>query len=173
MNDYKAYAELIEKYKTLSSTDFEGIGRWKDAANTPAKWKANVASVAYKIWMQAASDLPPCPEDDHIAEFLENWSKRAYIDEYKNRVVKKEFGLSRATTLLHFLSGSRFPIFDSRVRRALKRLLNMSVTNTVHWYLHSYVPLFSELAETCGTDDQRTLDMALFSYGGRTLQFPD
>src|SRR5258707_6020691 len=152
-NDYAEYAELIAKHKSLSALDFEEIGKWKDAAKTQAKWKVNVASVAYKIWMQAASELPAFPEESRIADFLEDWANRNYTDEYKNGAVKKQFGLSRATTLLHFISGGRFPIFDSRVRRALKRLLDEPVAKTVRWYLNSYFQLFSELAGICETND--------------------
>src|SRR5207245_10859851 len=60
---------------------------------------------------------------------------------FTSRTMEKHFGLSRATTLLHFVSGGRFPIFDSRVRKAVARLLNCSVPNDVPWYLDSYCPL--------------------------------
>jgi hypothetical protein len=85
--------------------------------------------------------------------------------------VKKHFGLSRATTLLHFISGGRYPIFDSRVRKAMTRLLNCPVPKTGRWYLDSYRPLFSEVAALCGTEDFRMVDKALFSYGDRILPF--
>jgi hypothetical protein len=83
--------------------------------------------------------------------------------------VKKRFGVPRATTLLHFVSGGRFPIIDSRVRRAIARLCDDHVPpNTVRWYLDSFRPLFSELAALCKTeDDSRILDKALTSYGSR------
>jgi hypothetical protein len=121
--------------------------------------------------MLAASELPKCPEGSEVADFLNDWSGRKYTDEYANGPVEKRFGLSRTTTLLHFISGGRFPIFDSRVRRAMTRLLSSSVPNTVRWYLDSYYPLFSEVATLCGTEDLRKVDMALFSYGGRILPF--
>src|SRR6266446_8892919 len=111
LNDYAGYSELIAKHKSLSAADFALIGKWKDAAKTEGKWKANVASVAYVIWMQAASELPGCPEETDVAEFLDDWSSRKYTDEYRNGQVEKHFGLSRTTTLLHFISGGRFPIF--------------------------------------------------------------
>jgi hypothetical protein len=164
------YRELIAKYKSLSGTDFERIGKWKDRAQTEDRWKPNVASVAYRIWMQAASELPECPEESRVADFLEDWSNRKYTDEYRNGVVReKSFGLSHATTLLHFISGGRFPIFDSRVREAMKRLLNSRVRKDVRWYLDSYCPLLSEIAALCGTKDLRLVDKALFSYGRSTL----
>ncbi len=121
--------------------------------------------------MQAASELPGCPEETDVAEFLDDWSSRKYTDEYRNGQVEKHFGLSRTTTLLHFISGGRFPIFDSRVRRAMARLLTSQVPNTVHGYMDSYCPLFSEVAALCGAEDLRKVDMALFSYGDRILPF--
>jgi len=166
----KCYAEeydaLIRSYKSLSAADFERIGKWKDGAKTQGKWKANVASVAYEIWMQAARELPVCPEETQVAAFLNDWSERKYTDQFGSRTREKRLGLSRATTLLHFVSGGRFPIFDSRVRKAMARLLNCSVPNDVSWYLDSYCPLIKEIAALSGTEDLRTVDKALFSYGG-------
>jgi hypothetical protein len=168
---YTEPGDLIAKYKSLSAADFIQIGKWKDGAKTGSKWKVNVASVAYPIWMLAASELPKCPEENDVGDFLNDWSGRKYTDEYANGATEKAFGLSRATTLLHFISGGRFPIFDSRVRKAMTRLLNSPVPNTVRWYLDSYCPLFSEVATFCGTEDSRMVDKALFSYGSRILPF--
>jgi hypothetical protein len=172
----KYYAEeydaLIGNYKSLSAADFERIGKWKDGAKTQSKWKANVASVAYEIWMQAAKEMPVCPEETQVAAFLNDWSERKYTDHCWSRTREKRFGLSRATTLLHFVSGGRVPIFDSRVRKAMARLLNCSVPNEIPWYLDSYCPLIKEIAALSGTEDLRTVDKALFSYGGN-LRFPD
>jgi len=168
-NDYAGYEELIAEHRSLSSADIQRIGRWKDGARSDGKWKLNVASVAYQVWMQAASEPPACPNDDQVAGFLVDWSERRYTDNYRTKSVEKRFGLSRATTLLHFISGGRFPIFDSRVRRALTRLLNSRVPNSVRWYLDFYCPLFLEIAALCCTQDGRLVDKALFSYGGKTL----
>jgi hypothetical protein len=165
--DHEEYRDLIAKRESLLADDFERIGKWKDGARTEGKWKPNVASVAYPIWLQAASELPKWPGESAVADFLNDWSKREYTDDYATGRVEKRFGLSRATTLLHFISGGRFPIFDSRVRQAMRRLLTLNppVPNTVNWYLESYCPLFRELADLCGAEDHRTLDKALFSYG--------
>jgi hypothetical protein len=163
---------LVKKNGSFSAADFERIGRWKDSAETEGKWKPNVASVAYQIWMQAARESPTCPDESRVVDFLQDWSERKYTDKYGSRTVQKRFGLSRATTLLYFISGGRFPIFDSRVRRALTRLLNSSVRNSVSWYVESYRPLFSEIAAQCGTEDAREVDKALFSFGDRSLEFP-
>ncbi len=173
-NDYADYSEIIANYQSFSASDFVLVGKWKDNAKTVSKWKANVASVAYPIWMQASAELPKCPQLSQVAAFLDDWAGRKYTDTYAAaKVAKKTFGLSRATTLLHFISGGRFPIFDSRVRRAMTRLLSSRVPNTVRWYLDSYCPLFSEAAALCGTEDLRRVDMALFSYGARNLPFSD
>jgi hypothetical protein len=172
--DLAEYGELIAKHKNFVADDFVRMGKWKDRARTESKWKANVASVAYRIWMQAALEIPKCPEGRRVADFLDDWSNRRYTDEWPTRSVEKRFGLSRATTLLHFLSGGCFPIFDSRVRTAMTRLLSPNSTrveNTVRWYLDSYCSLFAELAALCGAEDFRTMDKALFSYGARNLPF--
>ena len=166
------YDALIGNHRSLSAADFERIGKWKDGAKTQGKWKANVASVAYEIWMQAAKATPACPEESQVAAFLDDWRERKYTDHFTRRTIEKRFGLSRATTLLHFVSGGRFPIFDSRVRKAVARLLNLPVSNTVHWYLDSYCPSLKEIAALAGTEDLRTVDKALFSYGGN-LRFPN
>jgi hypothetical protein len=161
-NKYEGYSELIAKHKSFSAADFVQIGKWKDAAKTEGRWKPNVPRVAYRIWMLAASELPKCPEQSGVAEFLDYWSNRKYTDEYESGPREISFGLSRATTLLHFISGGRYPIFDSRVRRALARLLDSRVPpKTVPWYLGSYCLLFSEIAALCRAEDLRAGQGAL------------
>jgi hypothetical protein len=165
--------KLIAKPDPLSAAYFVRIGRWKDAAHAESKWKLNVASVAYQIWMDAASKPPRCPDESQVADFLQDWSERKYVNNYENGAHEMRFGLSRATTLLYFISAQRFPIFDSRVIRAMKRLLNSTVPNDVRWYMDSFRPFFREIARLCGTENVRMVDKALFSYGGRSLEFPD
>jgi len=164
--DDPEYRDLIEKHKLLLADDFRRIGKWKDGAATEGRWKPNIASVAYLVWEQAAEELPKCPEESAVAAFLENWSDREYTDEFRNgQKRKKHFGVPRATTLLHFISGGRYPIFDARVRTAIARLLGQpELPNTVRSYVDS-LPLFQELAEQCEAQDFRMLDKALFSYG--------
>lgn len=165
--DEQEYEDLIAKHKSLSAQDFVRIGKWKDGATTELQWKPNVASVAYLTWMQAAQELPKRPEVTDAAAFLDDWSGRTHTDVFPNKSVEKRFGLSRATTLLHFISGGSFPIFDKWVRTAIARLCNSRLPpNTTGWYLDSFCPLFSELATLCETEgDLRKLDKALFSYG--------
>jgi hypothetical protein len=161
--------ELVRKHRAFSSADFERMGRWKDNAHTPAKWQANVASVAYDIWMQAASECPQCPLPGGEPAFLADWSDRRYVDHLRSATVTKRFGLSRASILLYFLSKGRFPIFDSRVRRAIALLWGQRIPNTVDAYYTLYCPLFATIAACCGTHDLRSVDEALFSFGGRQL----
>jgi hypothetical protein len=168
-DDEEEYRKLIAEHKSFSAEHFIRIGKWKDGVTTETKWKPNIASVAYCIWMQAAQELPKCPEESAVAvrKFLNDWSSRPYTDEFPSKSVKKHFGLSRATALLHFLSGGRYPIFDSRVRTAVARLLNsQELSYTVEYYSDSFLPLFKGLAGCCETtDDPRKLDRALFTYG--------
>jgi hypothetical protein len=111
-------------------------------------------------------ELLKCPEESEVAAFLEDWSSRAYTDTFRTGPRRKHFGLSRATTLLHFVSGGRYPIFDARVKAAIARLLDHpELPGTVSSYLDSYIPVFKELAYCCETEDYRMLDKALFSYG--------
>lgn len=172
VGDDPEYRQLIARCKSFSPDDFREIGKWKDGA-TGGRYKPNMASVAYPIWEQAANELPKCPEESKVATFLDDWSSRDYTDTLKTGPRTKHFGLSRATALLHFVSGGRYPIFDSRVRTAIARLLDArELANNIGSYLEAYLPLFRELANCCETmADPRSLDKALFSYGdsGRRL----
>jgi hypothetical protein len=117
--------------------------------------------------MAAASKPPKCPEKNEVTNFLSDWSERKYLDEYANGSGEKRFGLSRTTTLLHFLTGGCYPIFDRRVRTAMTRMLGRNVPNEIPSYPDSYCPLFLEAAALCRTTDLRAVDKALFSYGDR------
>ena len=160
---------LIAKAGALCATDFEQIGKWKDAAQSEKKWRRDVASVAHAVWMQAAEECPQFPGHSEVAEFLREWSERSYTSRFSRATIQKRFGLSRATTLLYFLSAGEYPIFDSRVRRAVRRLRGAGIPNTVEAYLSEYCPFFSELAQQCNTTDHRSLDRALFSYGAKSI----
>jgi hypothetical protein len=165
-DEYNRLMEIVKRHEPFLAEHFTRIGKWKDGVTTDRQWKPNVASVAYLVWQQAAEATPTCPEECDVQTFLEGWSDKAYTDTFKKGPKKKHFGLSRATTLLHFVSGGRYPIFDSRVKTAIARLLNHpELPGNVSSYLDSYVPLFKELAECCATLDFRMLDKALFSYG--------
>ena len=87
MHDEKEYRDLIAKYESFSAKDFERIGKWKDGAKTKAQWKPNIAIVAYPIWMQAAQELPKCPDDgSDVKVFLDDWSGRTYTDVFEKKV---------------------------------------------------------------------------------------
>jgi hypothetical protein len=163
------YNELIKKYESFTADDFRRIGRWKDGVTAEGRWKPNVASVAYLIWERAAIELPRCPTESGVEAFLKDWANREYEDLTKNGARKKHFGVSRASTLLHFVSGGRYPIFDSRVREAISRLHGRpQLWDTASVYMTKFLPIFNELADCCGcktTDDFRMLDKALFAYG--------
>ncbi len=165
--DDQQHNDLIDRHQSFSTDDFVAIGKWKDGVVSDGQWKPDVAMIAYKIWMEAASELPQCPTDSGAAGFLSDWSERRYDDVHASgKRRNKCFGLSRATTLLHFLSGGRYPILDSRVRTALSRLLGKTQREaTPKSYLESYVPLIEEVAANCGTTDLRRVDKALFAYG--------
>ena len=172
--DEAEYKDLICRCEVFCSTDYERIGKWKDNAESESRWKQNVASVAYEIWMQAAAKLPRFPANGDVAAFLTEWSEKVYQDEYANGTKRvKRFGLSRASTLLHFVSGGRYPIFDSRVVAALSRLLNSPVDYSIRWYVNSYCHVFQEIADLCGTKDLRAVDKALFTYGALSARLPD
>lgn len=164
------YNELIKKCGSFTAEDFRRIGKWKDNANSEGKWKPNVAMVAYLIWERTATELPKCPAEGDVEAFLKDWTNRTYEDVTKTGVRKKKhFGLSRASTLLHFVTGGRFPIFDSRVRVAISRLLGRpQLQDYVSVYMTTFLPIFNELADCCcctNADDRRKLDKALFAYG--------
>lgn len=171
VGDEPEYAELISRHPAFSPADFEKLGQWKDAALPTAagpsgRWKPNVASVAYLIWMDIARERPACPADDQVAAFLTSWSERAYVDRYAGGAVRrKKFGLSRASTLLHFLSGGRYPIFDSRVLTAVAHLTGSPVPYTVSAYQGIVRPAIDRILADSGSPDRRAVDRALFALG--------
>jgi hypothetical protein len=80
---YSGFEKLIARHAALWADDFVEIGRWKDFAKGD-KWKPNVASVAYEIWMQAASELPgKHVGQDEVESFLGEWSSRKYRVRFK------------------------------------------------------------------------------------------
>ncbi len=165
--DRSEYARLIGLKGTFTADDFRAIGKWKDSAWAEAKYKPNVASVAFPIWEQAAEEPPQCPPDDGVQSFLDGWARRRYTEMYRSGISRnKQFGLSRASTLLHFLSAGRFPIYDSRVRTAIARLSGgVLLADSVDAYVTICLPFIDQLRTCCESDDIRKLDKALFCYG--------
>jgi hypothetical protein len=171
--DNPEYFALIAKRGKLSAEDFEQVGKWKEGCLKPGngRWKTGTPT-AYDVWMQARAELPECPEKAGITAFLTNWSERKFP---AGKDQEKRFGLSRATTLLHFVCGGQYPILDSRVVSAMMRLGSpIDNDKTIDGYLNSFCPLFSALAVVCdlsGIEGLRKLDNALFKYGAET-SFP-
>ena len=174
--DNEQYFELIAHQGKLSAEDFEQIGKWKEGCLKPGhgSWKTGTPR-AYDVWMQAKAQLPNCPDTpEKIIAFLENWSDRKFTAGKDQS--RKRFGLSRATTLLHFLGGGKYPILDSRVVTAMSRLGSpIDNAETSDGYLNSFCPLFFDLAAACGVSGEkglRKLDNALFKYGAE-ISFPN
>jgi len=167
IGDNPVYFDLIARHEAFSAEDFEQIGKWKEGCLKPGngRWKTGTPT-AYDVWMGAKAELPKCPEPSGVTAFLTNWSERMFSAGKGHR---KRFGLSRATTLLHFVSGGQYPILDSRVVTALIRLGSPIAENgTISGYLNSFCRLFAELSGDCGVSGVkglRKLDNALFSYG--------
>ena len=167
----RVHKELIDKAGRLSGNHLELVGRWKESclAESNDRWKSKTP-VAYDTWMLAKTELPKCPAKERVAEFLEVWSAKKFaagVDKKKGHVLQKRFGLSRSTTLLHFISGGDYPILDSNVQTAMARL-GSPIQDGIEAYLNSFCPLFSELAVASGvsgTEGLRMLDNALFQYG--------
>lgn len=179
--DDAVYKSLMEKRGKLSGADFEQIGQWKEGClpktdgKVNGKWQPNT-SAAYDVWMQAEENPPERPAEDKIdeewaREFLEDWSERKFAKPATGGIVQDtRFGLPRASTLLHFVSGGRFPIYDSWVWYGAKQLgRRLPYEMTVDAYLNKFCPLSTALASECGlsqnTDDLRKLDNALRCYG--------
>lgn len=181
--DDRVYESLVRRGQ-LSGEDFEQIGRWKEGCipkigTEHGRWKP-LTSAAFDVWMQAKESPPEVPESDKITEdfahkFLSDWQERKFFKPVKGgKIQDTRFGLSRATTLLHFISGGRFPIYDSFVWYALRRMgtpLPWQMTVNVDAYLKTFYPLFYSIASRCGLssspEDLRRLDNALRCYGRR------
>jgi hypothetical protein len=166
-SDNPEHDALVEKDGLLSREDFERVGRWKEGCpKGHGGWKSGTPR-AYDVWTQGMAELPRCPAEDHIAEFLACWSeKKFWAGTTKGRHLEPSFGLSRGTTLLHLVSGGRYPIVDTRVEVAMSRL-GSPIEMTVDGYL-SFCTLFLELASACGVSGKkglRKLDTALFCHG--------
>lgn len=169
--DERVYQELKAKNGILDGEDFEQIGRWKEAClgKDNNRWKT-LTTAAYDVWMEAKAKKPGCPDGEDVANFLKEWSERKYDagKDKKGGILKHSFGLARATTLLHFISkGDEYPIFDSNVNKAMKRL-GSPIKYKIDDYLNSFPPLFSELMRQCNVLG-RDLDQALSNYGGKTI----
>ena len=171
--DERTYQRLVNRRIRLTREDFIAMGKWKDGATGGRRWARHVASVAYDGWIVIAKNRPTCPSEANVKEFLEKWSTiRAYVS--RDGIHEKRFGLSRATTLLHFVSRGKYPIFDRRVRRAVARLRDTTMPpNTVEEFCDNFCPFFRNLAKECRTTNNlRNLDKVLFCYGAKSYDMP-
>jgi hypothetical protein len=109
--------DLISKDGSLSSADFVRIGRWKDNANTDGRWKPNVASVAYQIWMESSSELPVCPDESRVVDFFRvGLRENTPIDSRAKQSRKNLACLARARCSISLAEG----IFPSSIRACAK-----------------------------------------------------
>jgi hypothetical protein len=179
--DEAYYNYLEQKASKMTDRDILILGAWKDGAlvqkgdpfdpevpEFTRKWGPNAASVAYQVWKNAAKELGGKMAEgfptDTVA-FIRDWSERTYPQEMKGGVRSKHFGLARATTLPHFVSGGRYPIFDSRVRKAVRNLTGVAAPYTLEWYLGTYCELFLQLTKECNSEpNPRKVDNAVRAY---------
>jgi len=183
--DDAVYKSLMEKRGNLSGSDFERIGQWKEGClpkpdgKENKKWQPKT-SAAYDVWMQAKATPPENPGEDKIDDdwartFLQTWSDKTFAKPAIGGIVQDtRFGLARASTLLHFISGGRFPIYDSWVWYGAKQLgRRLPYEMSVDAYLTKFCPMFTALASECGlsqnSDDLRKLDNALRCYGRKSV----
>lgn len=174
--DNGTYFELVAKGSNLTAEDFERLGQWKEQCWEPnlGRWKSGTPA-AYDVWMQAKAELPTRPPESALESFLSCWSHKQFLAGKRKdgQPLRQTFGLSRATTLLHVISGGDYPIMDAVVVEAMARL-GSPVRNTEEavGYLNSFCPLFFELAARCGAsgmEGRRRLDNALMMYGSADL----
>ena len=174
--DEEEYSRLIAGSSFFSSRDFERIGKWKDGVKTESQLGAERGLRG--VLNLDAGRSKNCRNVQKKSECMTFWRVgpgEAIPTNFPNKSVQKRIGLSRATALLHLVSGGSFPIYDIRVRAAIAQLCECKLPpNTVNYYQNSFCPLFIELADRCKTrDDLRKLDKALFSYGAsaKTIVF--
>jgi len=167
-SDEKEYRDLILEHQVRPTRYYERIGQWKDSA-TGGRWSPTAESVAYQVWKLAERKRPTCPSDNEVRTFLDFWTKEECHFQRSSRTITKHFGVPRSATLLHFLSGGRWPIYDSRANRGVACLLGQDESEiSVENYLNFYCPVFKEIAALCGTEkNRRELDRALLMFGAR------
>lgn len=183
------YQELVAKATELSDADFDVLGAWKDGAvrhgakvkfgncsvSFTGSWKPN-AVAAYTVWRnlpQIRSALRQYLDREEYCSFLNHLSKERFKKVGRNHaLVDAQFGLSRATYVLHVFSGAKFPIYDRNTHAGIHFLTQgryrKTKTTDPEWYLGTFCTVVHDLQEACAARDlpsQRKLDKALFCYG--------
>jgi hypothetical protein len=187
------YLELIAMGAELSDADFEVLGAWKDGALRhgverkfgtcsvafTGSWKPN-AVAAYTVWRdlpRSRSTLRQHLDRQDYRSFLDHLAKKQFTKAAEDGPKLTEFGLSRATYVLHVFSRAKFPIYDSNTQAGIHFLtrgrygihtISKGKSKDADWYLKTFCNIIRDLQEVCAARDlpsQRALDKALFSYG--------
>ena len=187
------YQELVATGSELSDADFDVLGAWKDGALRhgverefgkcsvafTGSWRPN-AVAAYTVWRElprSRSTLRQHLDREDYRSFLNHIAKKQFTKAGTNGPVLAEFGLSRATYVLHVFSHAKFPIYDSNTQAGIHCLTQgrygsqrvvKSKSKDPGWYLETFCKIVRDLQEACAAQDlpsQRALDKALFSYG--------
>jgi hypothetical protein len=187
------YLELVARGTELSDADFEVLGAWKDGALRhgverkfgncsvafTGSWKPD-AVAAYTVWR----DLPRSRlilrqhlDREDYRSFLSCLAQKQFTKAAEKGPTLTEFGLSRATYVLHVFSRAKFPIYDSNTQAGIYFLtqgrysshkIAKTKTKDPDWYLETFCDIVRDLQGACEAWDapsQRALDKALFSYG--------
>ena len=187
------YQELVANGAELSDADFDVLGAWKDGALRhgverefgkcsvafTGSWRPN-AVAAYTVWRdlpRSRSTLTQHLDREDYRSFLNHIAKKQFAKAGKNGPGLAEFGLSRATYVLHVFSHAKFPIYDSNTQAGIyfltqgrygsHRIVKSKSKDPV-WYLETFCKIVRDLQEACAAQDPpslRALDKALFSYG--------
>jgi len=196
------YQELVARATKLSDADFDVLGAWKDGAlrkydairhsakvdfgncrvSLTKAWSPTAASCAYRVWkklLQHRAELEQHLDRGAFFAFLDQLAQLSYEKASGSGRTDASFGLSRATYVLHLLSGAKFPIYDKNTHLGIHFLtqgrydshtIKKMKTDDPRWYLATFCPIVRTLEEVCAVRDlpsQRALDKALFCYGKR------
>ncbi len=179
------YQYLVERGRNIDKRDVLIMGWWKDAALDPTcvepdaaiepaqlrpsrRWGPKSRGVAYDVWTWLATNIEEAKKRLYPSpvKFLK------YL-QYRSGSTGN-FGLSRASFVLHVLSQTKFPIYDKNTHRAVYDLtrggpyenhIPLTKQQGAAWYVDGFCRVFSELRGACGSPNTRLLDKALFAYG--------
>jgi hypothetical protein len=189
----EVYRYLIQKGARLNSQDILLLGAWKDAAlqrcrdnsgmgpfsgqyyRFNQRWSKDAASAAFEIWQLLSEKIS---EIKAIFEKLGKLTILKYGSSGKGGQVTKRFGLARASTLIHFLTSGKYPIYDSNVHKGIYGLTlgmfrGVRIPRyfagrglTVAAYCDVFCPAVQELL-LASDRTMRSVDRALFTYGSK------